>query len=82
MLMGQEGTIANGDYPVALSGRVYVLTTDINGKILPGDLLTTSDVAGHAMKATKKKKSFGSIIGKAMTSPDENGYVLILVNLQ
>jgi len=82
MIMGQEGTIANGDHPVALSGRVYVSTTDINGKIQPGDMLTTSTIAGHAMKATKKKQSYGSIIGKAMTSPDENGYVLVLVNLQ
>ncbi len=82
MLMGQDGTIANGDYPVALSGRVYVASTDINGKIQPGDMLTTSEIAGHAMKATKKKQSYGSVIGKAMTSPDENGFVLVLVNLQ
>lgn len=82
MIMGQEGTIADGDYPVALSGRVYVSTTDVNGTIEPGDMLTTSEMPGHAMKAKTKKNSYGSIIGKALTAPDQNGYVLVLVNLQ
>ena len=82
MIMGQEGTITDGDYPVALSGRVYVLTTEFNGVIEPGDMLTSSKVPGHAMKAKNKKNSYGSIIGKALTAPDQNGYVLVLVNLQ
>lgn len=82
MLMGQKGSIADGEYPIALTGRVYVKATLENGEISPGDLLTTSEEAGYAMKATDSSKSFGAIIGKAMTGVDKNGFVLVLVNLQ
>jgi hypothetical protein len=83
MLMGQTGTIADGDHPVALTGRVYVRCDNTNGSIQPGDLLTTSDVAGHAMKATDRDRAFGCIIGKAMTPLEgERGLVLVLVSLQ
>ncbi|MCZ6837436.1 MAG: hypothetical protein O7G85_16795 [Planctomycetota bacterium] len=83
MLMGQVGSIADGDYPVALTGRVYVWCDNANGSIQPGDLLTTSDRPGHAMKATDRNRAFGSIIGKAMTPlDDERGLVLVLVSLQ
>jgi len=44
MLMGQPGTLADGDEPVALSGRVYVWADASNGAISVGDLLTTSSV--------------------------------------
>lgn len=43
MLMGHDGTIADGDYPVALTGRVYVWADASYGAIQPGDLLTTSN---------------------------------------
>jgi hypothetical protein len=62
---------------------VYVLATTANGAIAPGDLLTTSDLPGYAMKATDRERSPGAIIGKAMTGLDEGeGLVLVLVNLQ
>lgn len=54
--------------PVALAGRVLCNVSTENGPIKPGDLLTTSSVPGHAMKATDRGKSFGAIIGKAMES--------------
>ncbi|WP_457667561.1 hypothetical protein [Thiolapillus sp.] len=84
MMMGQSGTIADGEYPVALTGRVYALVdTREGGEIRPGDLLTTSSVPGHAMKATNAEKRSGAIIGKAMTSLKEGkGLVLVLVSLQ
>jgi len=82
LMMGQDGSIADGEYPVALTGRVYVHANQENGEIAPGDLLTSSNTIGEAMKAKDPQKSFGSIIGKAMTTIDENGYVLVLVNLQ
>lgn len=83
MLMGHDNTIASGDFPVALTGRVYVKTDNSNGKIKPGDFLTTSGKTGYAMKAKNIKKAKGAIIGKAMTSLDENeGFVLVLVSLQ
>ena len=83
MLMGQSGTLADGDHPVALSGRVYVWADASNGAIMPGDLLTTSNRPGHAMKVTDHGKAQGAILGKAMTSLDTGrGLVLVLVTLQ
>ncbi|MCL4708994.1 hypothetical protein KJ068_27860 [bacterium] len=78
----QEGMLEGGQN-VALSGRVYALATAANGPIKPGDLLTTSEVPGHAMKATDVSRSHGTIIGKAMSSLENGeGLVLVLVNLQ
>ena len=82
LMMGQRGSIADGDYPVALSGRVYVYAKQEGGDIKPGDLLTTSSTPGYAMKVQDYNKAQGAIIGKAMTTIDENGFVLVLVNLQ
>jgi hypothetical protein len=68
---------------VALTGRAYCLATAANGPIRPGDLLTTSDLPGHAMKAADTGRSQGAILGKAMSSLDDGeGLVLALVNLQ
>lgn len=83
ILMGQNETIATGDELVTLSGRTYVMANNTNGAIKVGDLITTSDIPGQAMKATKKKKSRGAVIGKAMTELEKgSGYVLVLINLQ
>jgi hypothetical protein len=83
MLMGQSGTLADGDRPVALSGRVYVWADASNGAIEPGDLLTTSNRAGHAMKVTDPTRAHGAILGKAMTGLGEGrGLVLLLVTLE
>lgn len=83
LLMGQHGTDADGALPVALTGRVYVKCSTEAGSIQPGDLLTTSTIAGHAMKVTDHSKSSGAILGKAMSSlEDKTGLVLVLVNLQ
>lgn len=83
MLMGQSGTLADGDHPVALTGRVYVWADASNGPIVPGDLLTTSNIPGHAMKVTSYNKAQGATIGKAMTGLAQGrGLVLTLVTLQ
>lgn len=69
--------------PIALSGRVWVQCDATQKAIEPGDLLTTSDTPGHAMKATNHIRAQGAIIGKAMTRLDNgNGLVLVLVSLQ
>ena len=81
-MMGQKGSIADGDFQVALSGRVYVYANAEGGAIKPGDLLTTSSTKGEAMKVNNYMKAQGSVIGKAMTKIDKNGFVLVLVNLQ
>ncbi|MGH9936499.1 MAG: hypothetical protein ACREAM_09645 [Blastocatellia bacterium] len=83
MIMSQEGTLADGKFPVALSGRVYCWVDASQGAVEPGDLLTTSSTPGHAMKATDAVKAQGAIIGKAMTGLKEGkGLVLVLVTLQ
>lgn len=83
MVMGQKGTSADGQHAVALSGRVYTWADAGAGAIHPGDLLTTSRTAGHAMKVKDTRKAQGAIIGKAMTALEKGrGLVLILVSLQ
>ena len=72
------------DCDVALAGRVYCNTVAAEEDILPGDMLTTSDVPGYAMKASDRDKAQGAIIGKAMESlkKGETGQILVLVTLQ
>jgi hypothetical protein len=83
MLMGQQGTEADGQYPVALTGRVYVWVDASYGAVEPGDLLTTSNTAGHAMKVTDYDQAQGAVLGKAMTGlASGRGLVLVLVSLQ
>ena len=83
MVMGQEGTIADGANPVALSGRVYCLADAGFGAIQPGDMLTSSDTSGHAMRVNDFAKAQGAVIGKAMTKLETGkGLVLVLVSLQ
>lgn len=83
LIMGHDNTIASGDYPVALTGRVYVKADNSNGTIKPGDFLTSSSKPGYAMKVKNMKKATGAIIGKAMTSlEDKEGLVLVLISLQ
>jgi hypothetical protein len=53
-----------GMIPVAITGIVPVKVTAANGPIYRGDLLTTSDLPGHAMLATEPQ--FGSLLGRAM----------------
>jgi len=78
----QEGVMESGQ-DIALSGRVYVQADATFGSIEPGDLLTTSDTPGHAMKVTDRARAQGAVLGKAMSSLAEGkGMVLMLVTLQ
>lgn len=83
MLMGQTGSAADGRFPVALTGRVYVWVDASYGAVQPGDLLTTSNTPGHAMVVRDHDQARGAILGKAMTAlPEGRGLVLVLVALQ
>jgi hypothetical protein len=80
--LNKDGMVTGGRN-VALSGRVYALAETGNGPIEPGDLLTTSEVEGHAMKATDHGRTSGAVIGKAMSRLESGrGLVLVLVSLQ
>jgi hypothetical protein len=80
----QTGTIADGDMPVASIGRVWCwCDADQGGPITAGDMLTTSDTPGHAMKVNDHARSQGATLGKAMSSLESGkGLVLVLVSLQ
>lgn len=83
VIMNRGDSVTNEDQPIALSGRVYCYADASNGAIEPGDLLTTSDVSGHAMKVSDYQQAQGAILGKAMSRLEEGrGLVLVLVTLQ
>jgi hypothetical protein len=83
LTMRQQGAVADGSLPVALTGRVYCWANTSSGSISPGDLLTSSGAPGQAMKVTDYGKAQGAIIGKAMTNLEHGeGLVLVLVTLQ
>ena len=52
--------------PIALNGTVYCLVDASYAPVDPGDLLTTSDTPGHAMKAADSARAFGAVLGKAL----------------
>jgi hypothetical protein len=82
LALHQNGKLGGGK-DVALSGRVYVLADADYGAIRPGDLLTTSDRPGYAMKVKDHARAAGAILGKAMTGLNSGkGMVLVLVTLQ
>jgi hypothetical protein len=60
---------------VALDGRVPVKVSTENGPIEPGDPLTSSSLAGVAMKATRS----GPIVGKALEAYSGSGVDKIMV---
>jgi hypothetical protein len=83
MIMGQKGSIADGQHAIALTGRVYVKADASHGAIQPGDLLTTSERPGFAMRVDDHARATGAVLGKAMTAlKSGEGLVLVLVGLQ
>lgn len=78
-----DTSTAKDAVPLAMSGRVWVKCDASTGAIKPGDLLTTSDTPGHAMKVTDHARAQGATLGKAMTAlAGGRGLVLALVSLQ
>lgn len=68
---------------VTLSGTTYCLASDAGGPIRAGDLLTTSSIPGHAMRASDLDRARGAILGKAMEDlKGSRGHILILASLQ
>jgi hypothetical protein len=73
----------NKRLPIALNGKVYCKIDAQYSPVEVGDLLTTSQTAGHAMKADDPLKAFGAVIGKAMRPLESGrGVIPILVALQ
>ena len=86
IMLRQTGTVADGTLPIACTGRVWCWCdagTGTDRAITPGDLLTTSDTPGHAMRVRDYDRARGAIIGKAMSPlKSGKGLVLVLVTLQ
>jgi hypothetical protein len=69
--------------PIALMGRVFCKVDASQRAIKVGDLLTTSSTPGYAMKADDPARSFGAVIGKALSQLDAGrGLIPVLVTLQ
>ncbi len=64
-----------GGEPVALAGRVPTKVTIANGAIAIGDLLTSSEQPGVAMKATQP----GQIIGRALEAATSDGVIEVFI---
>jgi len=52
--------------PIALTGKVLCSVDAGYGAVDAGDLLTTSETVGHAMKAADPSRAFGATLGKAL----------------
>src|SRR5262249_27063910 len=85
---GVDDSLA-GEVPVALLGIVPTKVTAENGPIHVGDLLVTSSLPGHAMKARPKVVKgvrvypAGAILGKALEPLRQgNGVIKVLVTLR
>ncbi len=72
------------DCDVALAGRVYCNVDARDCGVEAGDLLTTADTPGYAMKASDPLRARGAILGKAMEplAQGQRGQILVLVTLQ
>jgi len=82
LVIGDRDTNFGIPVKIALSGRVPVKVSTINGNIQPGDPITSSDILGVGMKATKA----GRIVGKALeryenSDPNAIGSILVFINL-
>lgn len=74
--------IEGQSYAVANSGSAIVNVSNKNGEIKKGDLITSSENPGVAMKATRS----GFVLGNALedfssTNPDEVGQIAVNLNI-
>jgi hypothetical protein len=68
---------------VSLMGKVYCKAEARQAAIQAGDLLTSSNTPGYAMRATDREKAFGAVIGKALCAlPSGEALIPILLTLQ
>ncbi len=79
--VNSDETSAPNDRLLTLTGRTLVKVSNQNGSIKEGDYITSSNIAGVGMKATKA----GQVIGQALedfdaTSTESTGKILVFVN--
>ena len=77
------GGIAGEQIPTGVVGVIPTKVTSEGGPIRRGDLLVTSSLAGHAMKADPAKLGFGMVIGKALEPFEgDSGVIKVLVSVR
>ena len=84
IILGRKNSPGDSCATVALIGKVFCnVTTENVGPVAIGDLLTTSDVPGCAMRAADPERAFGAVLGKALRPLDQGrAPIPILVTLQ
>jgi hypothetical protein len=69
--------------PIGLIGKVFCKVDAHFASIEVGDLLTTSQTVGHAMKVSDRRSAIGATVGKALAPlPSGRGIIPILIVLQ
>jgi hypothetical protein len=69
--------------PLALTGKTYCKVDATYGSVEIGDLLTTSDTPGHAMRAADPLRASGTVVGKALRPLSSGrGLIPVLIALQ
>lgn len=82
IVLGQRAD-NTGRAKIALVGKVCCKVDADVAPIAVGDLLTSSDTPGHAMKASDPARAFGAVIGKALRPMTSGrGLLPILIALQ
>lgn len=73
----------NSRVAISLMGKAYCKVDAAAAPVEVGDLLTSSETPGHAMKASNASQAFGSVVGKALQPlRSGRGLIAILVTLQ
>jgi hypothetical protein len=76
-----SGSKSGRSVPLALVGTVWCFADASCEPIAPGDLLTTSSLSGHAMRAIDKARIPGAVVGKALSALNSGtGLVRVLVS--
>lgn len=82
LVLGREGHRPDR-LPIALMGRVRCKVDADPAPVRVGDLLTTAERPGHAMRMTDRAAGFGAVLGKALGDLNDGaGLIPILVALQ
>ena len=77
--IGHNVSNEDNPLPLALSGRVLIKVTNINGDIHVGDKLTSSNLPGVAMKATEEGPTIAIAMGDYTSAA--TGTVMAFVNI-
>ena len=83
ILMDHRADSEGKRVPIAMIGKAFCRADASSAPIEVGDLLTTSSTFGCAMRADDPQRSFGAIVGKALSGLDTGtGFVEVLISLQ